>query len=441
MRFADLLIKKINDRKDNLLRVILEPERSDFYRTILLKHWFSLPLTKEGIEGKVYAVDSSDAVIELAGGGVIYIVRAAALSNRRDEVRKLDLDAFYPPSDEKLSEYRVLAREHSEHLAAMEAIQSLNPGDAILIDGSIFGRMTHVFRALEIPGKEDFMLTYVKTFYQFLSKCLERNVILLGVAKDSRSTLLRESLLVELLLEKMKNYDTVLQLRILSILRSLHRFPRQASKAIQEIAEAVGEDICMILRELLDNMPDYKMIMSSRIGSGFSHPLKLELRNIARGFVEILYTPERRWELARAFISSLPLSRVHSKLEKFTYNVLEYMASYPAVGAFYVKFAENDIPLRIDIVHPSIERWGLEKEGSISGYVRFASDWRDTVHNVLELLGSLYAGLKNYNVLLTIVDKYVKMTYATKNLYKRKIESLLDMLIQQSRGVRRVSFP
>jgi len=445
LRFADLLVKEVNILRDRILSVILEPEeRCEFYRQLLSRHWLSLPPEKIPTKSKVYAIDSSDGVIELAGGGVIYMVRAAALSNKRDEeaIRKLKLDAFYPPSDEKLNEYRKLMREHLEHLTALEAAKNLGPGDIILIDGSIFGRMNHVFQVLDIPGKEDFMLTYVETFYNLFNTCIKKNITLIGVAKDSRSTLLRESLLAELLLEEIRNYDTELQIEIVTILRNIQRSPRQAFKAIREIVKKVDKVIYTTLQELLDDMPDYKMIMISRMEPGYTHPLKLELRNIARGFVEILFTPSRRDELVRTFISSLPQNKVSTNIEKRIYKALEHMTAYPAVAALYVKFAKNDIPLRIDIVHPDVEKWSLEECDPSGKYVKFASDgWEDVAHRVLELLKGLYAGLKNYNVLLTSVDKYVKMTQNIKNLYKAKIESLLDTLIQQSRGVRRVSFP
>ncbi|MHA1664972.1 MAG: hypothetical protein ACTSVW_03990 [Candidatus Njordarchaeales archaeon] len=45
---------------------------------------------------KLNAVDSSDAIIELASGGIIYIVRSASISNHKDELREIYLDAFYP---------------------------------------------------------------------------------------------------------------------------------------------------------------------------------------------------------------------------------------------------------------------------------------------------------------------------------------------------------
>ncbi len=443
MRFADLLVKEVNARKDEILSVILEPEeRCEFYRELLSKRWLPLPPEKTPAENRIYAVDSSDGVIELAGGGVIHVVRAAALSNSGEAIRRLELDAFYPLSDEKLTEYRRLAREYLEHLAALDAAKNLGQGGFILIDGSIFGRIIHVFRTLDIPGKEDFMVTYVETLYDLLDTCVKKSITLVGVAKDSRSTLLRESLLAELLLEKTRNYDAELRAQIMAILRDIRRFPRQASRAVREIAGKIGEDVRTILQELLDNVPDYKIIMASGMEPGYTHPLKLELRNVASGFVEILFTPSRRGELARTFTASLPQIKTGASIEEAVYRALEHMAAYPAVAALYVKFAENDIPLRVDIVHPDVERWSLER-GDLGGrYVRFASGgWEDVVHAVLGLLNGLYAGLKNYNVLLTSVDKYVKMTQRVKNLYKVKIESFLRTLIQQSRGARRVSFP
>ena len=100
MRFADLLVEEVDVRKDRILRVILEPEeRREFYRQLLSRRWLPLPPEKAPTKNRVYAVDSNDGVIELAGGGIIYVVRAAALSNRRDEARRLEVDAFYPPSE------------------------------------------------------------------------------------------------------------------------------------------------------------------------------------------------------------------------------------------------------------------------------------------------------------------------------------------------------
>ena len=61
------------------------------------------PPEVEIVDEEIYAIDGSDGIIELAGGDVIHIVRAEALSDRKNKIRELDLDAFYPPSDERLN--------------------------------------------------------------------------------------------------------------------------------------------------------------------------------------------------------------------------------------------------------------------------------------------------------------------------------------------------
>ena len=44
------------------------------------------PPEVEIVDEEIYAIDSSDGIIELAGGGVIHIVRAEALSDRKNEI-------------------------------------------------------------------------------------------------------------------------------------------------------------------------------------------------------------------------------------------------------------------------------------------------------------------------------------------------------------------
>ena len=434
LRFVDLLIKEVRNIQNEILSVVLEPEdKAAFYRDLLLRRWYAIkdhPFNSPSA-GTIYATDSSDCTIELAGGGIIHITRAAALSNQQDEIRKLKLHAFYPPSDEELTEYRKLVREHLEHEVALEAIQELKGEDAILIDGSIFGRMLHVFKILKIPGKEDFMIQYVRTLHQLLEECTRKNIILLGVAKDSRSTLLKEALLIELLAERVKN-DPKIWTTVETLLMRFRRRPHDALKLLKRVSNEIGEEICRILQELLNKTPDYKMIIASKVSTGFSHPLKMEIKHVSSGFIKIVMDHKQRADLARKLAASLPEK---ASIEE-VHEALSCISSYPPVAVLYAKFAEKDIPLRIDIIHPEVERWRIE------GRVGFAAGgWESITARALALLYNLYAGLKNYNVLLTHVDQYVKMTHRVKEEYKNKIESLIKVLIQQSRGARRVSFP
>jgi len=436
MRFIDLFVKLVESKYDSLLRIITEPdEKIEFYHGLIEKYWYSLPTIKTLQHGCIHAVDSSDAIIELAGGGIIYIVRSASISNHKDELREIYLDAFYPKFTEDLNEYRRLMREHLEHKVALKAAKNLGKDDVILIDGSIFGRMSHVFVPINIPEREDFMISYVESFHKLLKTCVENRILLVGVAKDSRSTLLKEALLTKLLFEKISNYDMEIKLKIGNILPIIHRDPRKAIKLIEEMQGQIGAEIIDILKELLDPLPDSKIIISTGLEAGYSHPLKLTLKNLVRGLIEGIFKPEIRSEIARKFADKLP-SNANQNNEMRVQRALEYMASYPPVESFYVKFKENDLPLRVDVVHEKI--YELKTQDKIS-FIN--GDWEEITANVISILNQLYAGLRNYNVLLTLVDNYVKFRREYKDKYKSMMEKILGRLIEQSRGARRVSFP
>ncbi|MHA1665463.1 MAG: DNA double-strand break repair nuclease NurA [Candidatus Njordarchaeales archaeon] len=436
MRFIDLFVKMVESKRDNILRIIIEPdERIKFYNELVKKYWYPLPITRKLHLGCIYAIDSSDAIIELAGGGVIYIARSAGISNHKDELREINLDALYPKFEEDLNEYRKLMREHLEHKVALKAANKLGDSDVILIDGSIFGRMSHVFMPINILGREDFMVKYVELFYELLETCIEKNILLVGVAKDSRSTLFKEAFLTELLLNKISNYENEMKLKIESIIPVIFRNPRDAIKLINELQGKVNVEVIEILRELLDPLPDTKIIISTKLKAGYSHPLKLTFKRLVRGYIEGIFKPEKRFEIARKFLNSLPTS-FNQDIEMRVQRALKYMALYPPVASFYVKFKDNDLPLRIDVVHDEIyELESYDKVPFIAG------DWEGIIGKVISILSQLYAGLRNYNVLLTMVDNYVKFRREHKEKYKAMMEKILGILVEQSRGARRVSFP
>jgi len=437
MRFADLLVKELKEKRNVLERVIWEPEeRAYFYGKLLEKHWFTIPSTKFLKVPRIYAVDSSDGIIELAGGGVIHIVRAAALSNSGEKVRKLHLDSFYPRSNEGLVEYRKLMREKLEHEVALSVAKKLDEEDIILIDGSLLGRMLHVFNPLDVPGRGDVIVDYVNVFSSFLSACLQRNITLVGVAKDSKSSILREALLIELLLYTTKGYDQSLRKELENLVVQVYKNPRQTIGKVASLSSRIDGSIVRIFEELLDPTPDYKIIMATGLGKGYSHPLRLELRYFRENFIKAIFTPKKKLELVENFLNKLPSRGKIIQNVDAIYRAVEEIASYPPVASFYVRFRANDIPLRIDVVHPSIEKWSTDH---LPPFVR--KGWEQVVERVLKVLEQLYAGLKNYNILLKKVDEYVRFTKIHRDNYKRIIESLLGKLIEQSRGMRRVSFP
>jgi len=110
-------------------------------------------------------------------------------------------------------DFKRLVREHVEHLVALEALE--DGADLLLIDGSLYGRMIHVIRELKVEGREDFMLEYAEAYSELLSSALENGAVVVGVSKDSRSTVLKEELLLTQLVSLLSGYEPGVRERVI----------------------------------------------------------------------------------------------------------------------------------------------------------------------------------------------------------------------------------
>lgn len=436
--FLDLLIKEVEVKAEQIRRLLEEPEeRLTLYDELFKRRWNPLP--KPGsLSQAVYAIDSSNGEVELRGGGVILITRALAISNRQEEVRKLTLDALYPRSVRDYTEYKRLIREHLEHLVTLDVIERLGKGDYILIDGSIYGRMLHLIQELDLPGKETFILEYISTYSNLLEKVLNKGIMLIGVSKDSRSTLLREELLREKLEELIQNLDDEVVEKIRSLWFTLRRSPRQVLDEVTKLVEkgVVGEKVSFIFGERLSLTPDSKLITLLNLGVGFSTPLKVTITEASVGEIEAILRSQGA--PLSALIRALFPKSVRAYGEEFIEKanlILRRMRSYPPVLVTYAIFGRRDLPLRIDI---------LSKETNsikVKGPLRFIKERTEIVIEALKVLQVFYAGPRHYNVLLEMADNKVKMRSKSIEHYRRIIEKKLNSLIEHSRGARRVFYP
>ncbi|MGC9107895.1 MAG: DNA double-strand break repair nuclease NurA, partial [Infirmifilum sp.] len=197
--FLDLLAEEISLKKSYLEEIAGKiSELSENYKRMVVEKWRPLPLPLEVID-KIFAVDSSTGIVEVRGGGVVLVARSMALAPFSKSFRKLIVDALYPRDTRDFEEYVRLMREHIEHAVALESLE--DEPEFILIDGSLYGRMIHVLMELDLEGREDFMFEYVRTYSDFLTQAVKRGVTVLGVSKDSRSTLFKEELLKKKVLE------------------------------------------------------------------------------------------------------------------------------------------------------------------------------------------------------------------------------------------------
>lgn len=430
--FADLFVEELRRKKQEVLRVASRHDNlAERYARLVEKVWVSrAPLCEE--PGRVFAVDSSSDEIEVAGGGVLLVTRSLALGRGERELRELVLDPLYPKSLRDYEDYKRLLREHLEHVAALRALE--DGADLVMIDGSLYGRMSHVLRELEVEGREGFMLEYVETYGKLLSEAVRNGCTIVGLSKDSRSTvLLEELLLLELrgILSQVDRYTAEKVLRLWAMLK------RRPNQVLQELRRMVGEGLSAQVYELFEEArrlpPDAKILFSLDLEPGFTVPLMLSLERVSMGVVDVALTEDERFVeiLSRVFEKTSDYAK--PSFEELAERVLEVLKSYPPVLVSYVVLSRGDDPLRVDAVI----------RGSVATRrdSRFLEGVPEEFEKLLGWLAGFYAGRREYNVLLLEADRRVKATLETMELYHRLAVKELGEVIMHSRGERRVLYP
>ncbi|RLE65234.1 MAG: hypothetical protein DRJ38_04120 [Thermoprotei archaeon] len=436
-RFIDLYIRELKNKRELLRNLLLTRSRLTLFESILPKYWRKLPSVEE-FEGEIIAIDSSDATIEHRGGIVIHICRALALSNKGREERELKVTPFYSVDSINLTVFRNRMREHLEHVLAIKCIEKL-PSESrsvILIDGSLYGRMAHLPRDSEIPGYQDFILDYINTYSELFRKAKRKNVLIIGISKDSRSRIYKRIILLEELVKKLEKSlakrDVIQQ--ILKAWNILWRNPRHALEKIKEIKE-VPPWVEEFFREALSPRPDASLITSLIDKPGYTAPALLKTPAPA---LDSLANAIKRGELEkyieRSFSNAIN-DDVTVSMKALT--ILPKILEYPSIITFYYLPEKRDIPIRVDI-----PAWSLDED--LEDFPRF-SILKDPVYEiktVLNILSRLYAGPRHYNILMENVDFKVKLRMSdVLNIYEPILSKELDFLIEHTRDMRRVRYP
>jgi len=191
-RFKELFSQGVSNRLDEELRRLMQP------------NWHPLPnLAAEVALPKAVAVDGSMAIRYLALGSVFYVVRSLALCGKR-RVRRLESDVFASRADARdITRYINRRSEYVEHGVAREAVQTEDGCRFLLFDGSLHGRLMAVPRDMPQEGQRGFMIEYFREYSELLQSCRDKDIIPVGVSKDSRVTLLRDHFLKIMLTDEL----------------------------------------------------------------------------------------------------------------------------------------------------------------------------------------------------------------------------------------------
>ncbi len=444
-RFLDLFLYEIRQSKDKIKKLLtISKDKLQLYESLFPKYWNSLP-DIQNFKGEVFAVDSSDGIIEYRDGVIIHVCRALALSNTRKECRELKVNIFYDPRKRNdLVIFRSRMREHLEHLVSLKCLNNYNEdlnSRVLFLDGSLYGRMSHVPKDSEIPGYQSFMLDYIETYSNILKKSKEKNIPIIGVSKDSRSRLLGRILLTHKLKHHLtrSSLNSETETAVLSSWSEIWKRPRNALRKIEKLSKetTIPSEIKEVFKEALISRPDIQIISSLIKEPGYTTPLILGIPTPALD--PLLYAFESgtlETYIENNFSKALVEEgeEIVEKAKKILLKIFEY----PAIYMFYYIPGKNEIPLRIDV-----PGWTLGFNYHIDDVKSYETPYSENkLEWILNMLNSFYAGPKHYNVLLEEVDLKVKLKQRDLiTIYESALMKELKILIEHTRDVRRVKYP
>jgi len=361
------------------------------------KYWIPLPQGRAG-EYEAVGADSSVQSVNLSTGYTLLVVRACVAG----AYKKRTLKAYLTTGE--VTELGNRLMEDMENKILGETLSEVS-----FVDGSLYGRASHVPLQFRNDGFENFMLEYYKNYNSLISKSKKKNVKLIGISKSAGTTFLRDLVVKELYDEELqKNGLDEEELQSLPYL-ALDR-KNQALKIAEEKLKNNGfERAYRLIAELTRKRPDASIL--TNFGVGMSVPVILGASARAR----------RRYKELKSGKKSLDeIFRGMDIDDSHTREVLEYLNTYAFVS-FYISFSPGFL-LRVDI--PSFVIGIQKKMQDIYWPQVIDNDMSDIISIVESEHGDGYV----HNIHLYAADLDARLPYKEfMNKYYPLIEQELEL--------------
>jgi len=435
--FALSVNSKKEKMKEKIFKGMPNPLK-DSFRKHFDSLWIPLKELVEFVssphELNITAVDSSVYTNLLSTGGIFYVIRSLAVC--RDKTQKrLDTDVIF--TKEGLSRVQYFIGRKMELLEFEVALATLKNGfrgDALLLDGSLYGRAVHLLIESKIEEEIVTLLHYFQTYNELLEFCRKENVLLIGVSKGSRSTFYRDYLLKLILDEELRELDIEAgELRKLeAVFSQVLDDERAAFDRFDRLKQTHGEKldtIAVVLDELASSRPDYQLVMNFSHTIGYTQPMLLgPSARVARFFKKYRLDAEKY--VRRSFPNA-----TRKKGDEFVHwavDIISKIPKMPSIMSFYILLDVRDSPIRIDMPNwtCSLSQVGWPKPVDVN------------LEDLLKIMVTGYCGLDGYNLWLKNVDEQVRLKRKyVDDIYFPYLEKLFQRKIIRGRGYRRVKYP
>jgi hypothetical protein len=439
--FLDEFASSIGDKKETLREKVLKgtpnPLR-DTFRKHFEPLWRPLGDVEEYAsnvgELGVTAVDSSLYMNLMSTGGIFYVIRALAVCKDKEE-KKLQTNVFFTKSGLLEAHYYIGTKmEMLEFQAATDALKNGLECNAILIDGSLYGRAMHVPVETRIEEDRTAVLEFFETYAELLDLCRKKGILIAGVSKESRATFYRDFLLKQIFVEELEKTDIEAgdKQRLTVIFPEVLENEKTAFSKFRKLEQKHGsklETIELVLTELASSRPDYQLVMNFAESVGYTQPLVLGPSTRAAERMRPFSLNPKKYA-----VNNFPIT-VRERGAEFVdwaTETISKIPSFPSFVSFYLLMDVRDSPMRIDV--PCWEQ-PLSKTG-------WPKPIDADLQALLKIMVSGYCGLDAYNLWLKNVDERVKLKRrVVDELYFPYMEKLFQSKIIRGRGYRRVRFP
>jgi len=384
----------------------------------------------------ITAVDSSRYTNLMSTGGIFYVIRSLAAC-RNSERKLLETDVFFTKAGLLEAERFVGTKmELLEFQVAIDALESGFECGCLLIDGSLYGRISHLPIETPVEDQRLMLLHYFETYRRFLDLCKKKGILLIGVSKESRSTFYRDYLLKLIFDETFEGLGGDVDPLDLQKLKPLFSEAlgneKSALAKFAALEQKYGKKfgvLRLVFDELGCSRPDYQLIMNLAGSKGYTTPLLLGPS------VRMALRFEQCWRDPVKYVRTyFPVTYRQKGKEfvKWASDILAGLTAFPGIVSMYVLLDKRDSPIRLDFPcwDYSFSRTGWPKPVDVS------------LDEVLKVMATGYCGLDCYNLWLKNVDERVRLKKRTVDtIYFPLMERLFDAKIIRGRGYRRVKYP
>jgi hypothetical protein len=428
--FIDLVAQSIYLRREEFLAGLSsEPgtEIEHFLATGIQEHWH--PLVPECTESAhqhlslVGAVDGSRAVRALNIGADWIIAQSLLIGPNGLRLSAVDTlllrgEVERPAVDRCAS----LLMRSLELDLAIKFVQS-GAGNVLLLDGSLYADLPYLLYNLAIGGYEDFPIRVLEQYLELFDLCQKQDVLLLGVAKSTRSTVLGRALLerstpsvlsASQRADSLQGLEADVQRDALRI-DSMGGYQRQAARSGPGIPGLPSDG------ELLHRWTD---------GIGLTDPVLLGSASFGHASARMAAKLALR---AKQSLREPPSTAIRDRIQERLSPIQERLLAAPAIGTFYLRLSPGEDVLRVDALASTFGRDDLHLLEFAQTLVPYT-----TALPIVQRMQDEYGGLSVYNAALYVVDREVRLRADTvDHVYLPILRRQLGHPVQYDRSTRR----